>query len=200
MASVFISEIYNHDNYEKALKKAGFSIVINPDSADCMLLGGGGDIAPCLYGGTTVDARNVDIERDVRELFFVEKFIKNNKFVFGICRGLQVINVAFGGSLLQNIPIRHQFVTRDKLHAVTFSGKLKSLYGKTGIVNSAHHQAVDKLGKGLKETAVSDDSFIEGISGKNVLAVQFHPERSIPPAIDGGILFKEFFRMVSKAR
>lgn len=198
MANVFISGLYKHDNYEKALKKAGFSIVLNPDYADCVLLGGGGDIAPCLYGGTTIDARNVDIERDVRELFLVEKFLKNDKYVFGICRGLQVINVALGGTLLQNIPVRHQFVTRDKLHAVTFNGRLKSLYGKTGIVNSAHHQAIDRLGNGLKAVAVSDDLFIEGISGKNVFAVQFHPERSIPPAIDGGILFKEFFKTVSK--
>lgn len=197
MTKILIAGSYPHKNYHKAAKKSGFSVTLSPDEADCLLLGGGGDVAPCLYGSVNVAARNVDVERDVRELYLIRRFLKSGKHVFGICRGAQIINVAFGGTLIQDVPSRHAFSTRDRLHAATFSGELKKLYGDAAIVNSAHHQAIERLGKGLKVVALSDDGFIEGVCGNKVLAVQFHPERTFPPALDGGKLFSLFFKKAS---
>ena len=136
---------------------------MNPDEADCLLLGGGGDVAPCLYGGVGTNARDVDIERDVNELYLIRKFLKTDRYVFGICRGEQIINVYFGGTLYNTLSSRHAYRGRDRLHAATFKGLLKKTYGEAGIVNSAHRQAVQRLGSSLKATAIADDGEIEAI-------------------------------------
>ena len=198
MSKIFVYGKYPHQNYQKAVKKAGFTLTMNPNEADCLLLGGGGDVAPCLYGGVGIIARDVDIERDVNELYLIRKFLDTKRYVFGICRGEQIINVYFGGTLYNTLSSRHAYRGRDRLHAATFKGTLKSVYGAAGIVNSAHRQAVQKLGCSLKVSALSDDGEIEAIEGKNVLAVQFHPERTISPAIDGAKLFSAFFALAEK--
>ena len=198
MTKIFVYGKYPHQNYIKAVKKAGFTVTMNPDEADCLLLGGGGDVAPCLYGGVGTNARDVDIERDVNELYLIRKFLKTDRYVFGICRGEQIINVYFGGTLYNTLSSRHAYRGRDRLHAATFKGLLKKTYGEAGIVNSAHRQAVQRLGCGLKATAIADDGEIEAIEGKNVFAVQFHPERTVLPAIDGEKLFSAFLSLAEK--
>jgi putative glutamine amidotransferase len=106
--------------------------------------------------------------------------------IFGICRGLQIINVALGGSLIQDIPkdildhnISFKNKTKDRGHFVSIvkESKLHSLFKEEIEVNSYHHQAIDRLADGLTICAVSSDGIIEAIEGENILAVQWHPER-----------------------
>jgi putative glutamine amidotransferase len=102
--------------------------------------------------------------------------------VLGICRGLQVLNVATGGTLNQDVPAHSASYDDPDVpaHRVSFDehSRLRLLYGATTEVNSLHHQTVDRLGDGLTVTGRSDDGVIEGleIPGRDVLAVQWHPE------------------------
>ena len=95
----------------------------------------------------------------------------------GICAGIQSINVAFGGTLHQNIHGHSLGLDeRHEVHVRTDS-ELYRLYGKeTLMVNSLHHQAIDTLGEGLKVGAISPDGIIEEVEADNLLAVQWHPE------------------------
>ena len=128
--------------------------------------------------------------RDEFELAVLDLALQQKKPVLGICRGLQVINVFFGGTLLldvgnNNIANHEKMNGIDKEHLV--SVEKDSLFfdivdDTEGIVNSAHHQAIDILGKELKAVAYSNDNLIEAIEFKNaekpfLLAVQWHPER-----------------------
>ena len=128
--------------------------------------------------------------RDTFEISMVQKALKIGLPVLGICRGLQVMNVAMGGTLYQDIAtqlpgaIKHPCydTPRDKVHEVTVTehSKLHRISGTTRIgVNSRHHQGVKKLGNGLVATAYSEDGLIEAFecpAEKFVMAVQWHPE------------------------
>ena len=133
------------------------------------------------------------IFRDEFELTVLDLALQQKKPVLGICRGLQVINVFFGGTLLldigdRNIGFHAKTNNIDKQHAV-FVEKDSLFFNivqqEKGTVNSAHHQAIDVLGGQLKAVAFSDDNFIEAIELVDVkkpffLAVQWHPERMMP--------------------
>jgi len=166
---------YTPKNYLIALEKAGFVTTDDTEEADGLLLPGGGDIAPCLYGEPNVCSKNIDLERDNYELFLTGKFYLKAKPILAICRGLQVVNVFFGGSLKQDIDFHSD--NRDVPVHCSFYGKFKELYGAHGTVLCNHHQAVARLGRGLHILAVSDDNVIEAFSRNRVLATQFHPER-----------------------
>lgn len=137
--------------------------------------------------------------RDAAELDLLEHFTAEGKPVLGICRGLQTINVFFGGTLVQDLP-GHNALTRDRLHAVdTAVGTFGRLWGERTIVNSAHHQAVDRLGTGLQSVQWAPDGTVEALlhSKLPVWAVQWHPERLTGPmaiqgAADGGRLLEAF--------
>lgn len=148
-----------YQNYRKAISAAGgllrFSMDIG-EAAGCdgLLLPGGGDMEPWRYGQTNSASRGLEPERDAAELDLLEHFTAEGKPVLGICRGLQTINVFFGGTLVQDLP-GHNALTRDRLHAVdTAVGTFGRLWGERTIVNSAHHQAVDRLGTGLPVSPV----------------------------------------------
>lgn len=145
-------------NYERALEIAGGRPLASPDLRDAvrcaaLLLPGGGDMEPRRYGQANTASRGLEPERDAGELFLLEQFIMEKKPVLGICRGLQVLNVFFGGTLIQDLPGHSQAAGRDRLHRVrTAPSPLQDLFGETLVVNSAHHQAADRLGQGLRRS------------------------------------------------
>lgn len=168
---------------------------------DGLVLQGGIDICPEAYGQTPKDpAWAGDAIRDHYELELLRAFIEAGKPVLGVCRGAQLINVHFGGSLIQDIPSMwrgatvHQDTHRyDRLmHEVRFEpgSWLARFYGEqpqaTHRVTSIHHQCVDRLGEGLVVEAVSPaDGIIEAIRHRDahfVLGLQWHPEFHLSPA------------------
>ncbi len=177
------------------------------DGCDGLLLSGGEDIDPLLFGETpSPRLGRVDAPRDPFEIALLREAIRRDLPVFGICRGLQVLNVTLGGTLIQDIPSELPEAARhttgsDRLaiaHEVdiTPDSCLAGLLspGRIG-VNSFHHQAIKRLGDDLVITAVSpDDEVIEAVEMKErtfVVAVQWHPENFWKtPAFDG--LFSGF--------
>ena len=156
---------------------------------DGMLLPGGGDVEPSYYGQERTEKCGEPNElRDKGELRLLEAFLPTNKPIFGICRGVQVMNVYFGGTLYQDITTtqvqKHRdFKSRRKgCHKVRMMprSKLGKLMGSEwALVNSMHHQAVDTLGPGLNVAAVSEDGFIEAVElllHPFCIGVQWHPE------------------------
>ena len=195
-------------NYEAALRLAGAQAVAEPSSAEALLLTGGGDVAPWRYGQLPSGAADIDEARDARELALVRDFLARGLLVFGICRGLQVLNVFFGGTLRQHIEGHSQIDGRDRLHAVCAEkGLLHALYGPRFTVNSAHHQSAGRLGEGLCVLARADDGTVEALAHETlpVFAVQWHPERlcgafARPDAADGAALFAALLRRCKKVK
>ena len=191
---VFLSgERAKTKNYRKALIRAGFGITEDYRRADALCLCGGGDVAPCAYGAADLTSRDVDMLRDQKEFFYLKKFLCADKPVIAVCRGIQVVNVFFGGTLVQNVCGHDRICGLDRVHGAKFYGKLKKLYGDSGLINSAHHQAIDRLGNDLTVTAVSHDGIIEAVSGKNLSAFQFHPERLNKSVLCGEKIFASFY-------
>lgn len=161
---------------------------------DALVLCGGGDLDPALFHQEDQGSQPPDRNRDRAELALARAFLEAGKPVLGICRGEQVLNVALGGDLVQDLGpegnLFHAHDGADKLHPViTAPGSLlHRLYGPLVMVNSAHHQAVGRLGQGLTATARSEGGVIEALElpGRPVLGVQFHPERMITPATGEG--------------
>ena len=189
-------------NYENALSLIGARCAETPREADLLLLPGGGDVHPRFYGQQINGSTDIDEARDGRELALVDKFLRAGKPIVGICRGLQLLNVYFGGTLRQHIEGHSQIDGVDRLHAInTAPGLLRALYGARFTVNSAHHQAFDTMGEGLQVLACAPDGTAEAIAHKAlpVFAVQWHPERlcgafSRPEAVDGAALLSALLR------
>lgn len=185
--------------YIQALKEAGAQAVLAGEKMpegdfDGLLLCGGGDPDPALYGQKNQGSFAIDPARDQLELSCIHSFLKEKKPILGICRGMQILNIAFGGSLCQHLPTAalHLAQGAEVFHPLALSGGLKKLYGKTLSVNSSHHQGVERLGRGLLPLAQAEDGLIEAFCHESlpVLGVQFHPERMV----DGGKIFDWFLR------
>lgn len=176
MPLIFISNLVSV-NYEKALLASGFTFTYSDfEHSDGLLLPGGGDISPCLYGEVNQGSENINLKLDIFELYLVQKFLSRDKPILGICRGLQVINVFFGGTLIQNV--KGHSGMADVLVPCKFYGEFENYYGKKALVPCRHHQAVKTLGKSLKICGVSSDNVVEAFTFGKVIATQFHPERS----------------------
>lgn len=191
--------------YGEALLRAGavpFILVQTKDPAvikaqiaviDGLLLTGGGDIAPIFYGEEPyVQLGNVDADRDAYELALLQRAEELKKPVLGICRGIQVINVAYGGSVYQDLSqmeegvLQHmQRASRDSIsHSVEVvkGTHLAEILGESSMVNSFHHQAIKKVAPGFRVNAFSPDGVIEGIERIQayfMLGVQWHPEHLV---------------------
>ena len=199
MKTIYLSCTF--PNYLAALDLIGLLPCDTPGAADALLLTGGGDIHPRFYAQEADGAANIDEARDLHEFALVRRFSEQQKPIFGICRGMQVINVAFGGTLHRHIDGHGQLDGRDRIHAThTDSPLLRALYSDRFCVISAHHQSVDRLGTGLRAVQWADDGTVEALQHGTlpVFAVQWHPERlcgkfSRRDAVDGVLLLEAFF-------
>ena len=184
------------ENYVYALKLVGIDCDCNfsPKSLEKysgLLLSGGGDILSSFYNHK-IDCKNVNVLRDVNEFKILDYFYTNNLPILGICRGMQMINVYLGGRL-KNVA-NHQSKTGDDVyHEVKSSCKI---FNDLSLVNSNHRQCVDTISPFAQEVLTSNDGTIEGFAFKNVLAVQFHPERMDAKTIN--LIYGEFANLLKK--
>ena len=159
------------------------------ENCDGLVLTGGVDVMPELYGDWPDETVHFDAERDGAEFKLIDIAMKKGLPILGICRGLQILNVYFGGTLIIDLEKycgrNHKAISdnKDSLHGVrlTEGSCLRSFVGEEGgAVNSSHHQAVDRIGDGLRVAARADDGTVEAIEssrGLGILGVQWHPER-----------------------
>ncbi|MGI6182139.1 MAG: gamma-glutamyl-gamma-aminobutyrate hydrolase family protein [Agathobaculum sp.] len=150
---------------------------------DALLLAGGGDLHPALYGQaqTTESRISIDTTRDAEEQALFEAFFRRRKPILGICRGIQALNVFLGGTLRQHIS-GHMHCC----HAVSCGESLQPLIGSAPKVNSYHHQTVDCIAPDLSAAACAPDGTVEALIHVSapILGVQWHPERMVPPHCD----------------
>ena len=159
---------------------------------DGFLIPGGMDVDPSSYGEIMlVNCGDTDIDYDNYQINLINMIMETGKPILGICRGHQILNVALGGSLYQDIPseletdiIHNQTNPRyEPCHSVEIddSSFLYSLLGRSIEVNSKHHQSIKKVATGLEVVAVSSDGVIEAIEASDypIYGVQWHPENFI---------------------
>jgi putative glutamine amidotransferase len=216
--------VYVHHDYHKSVAANGGIPVILPfinsemtletlPLCDGIILSGGEDVDPQFYGkdphihlGPTLP------DRDLVEIEIVKYAIMHNIPILAICRGVQILNVALGGTLIQDIPsqmkepIQHsQTVERRRdTHWVTIStdSKLFQMLGADRIrVNSLHHQALDKVSNDLRVVAMSSDGIVEAVeyihSSTFTVGVQWHPESMASSNSSMNNLFIEFIKSSS---
>ena len=178
------------------------------ESADALLLTGGGDVDSRYFRQPPHEKSTpCSKERDETELLLAAAFVRAGKPVLGICRGVQVLNVALGGDLCQHVfdlpsvQIQHQ--DKDTRHRVRLvpESLLSSIFGHVPelTVNSTHHQAVQRPGDGLTISALSTDGVIEAVEmGDRVLGVQWHPERMLEEGMEP--IFRWFLGLAQGGR
>lgn len=175
-------------NYTAAVYFAGGIPICSTDSADSalcsgLLLPGGGDIGEKLDG---------------EEEKLIQSFVQRERPILGICRGMQALNIYFGGNLLDRIP-NHQQPQGDLIHRTLTAGRLARLIGRCPTVTSNHHQALRHLGRDLQAVQVAPDGIIEAVAHTTlpILGVQWHPERQSfclcrTDAVDAAPIFTHF--------
>ena len=178
--------------YRRALREAGLEpVTFAPDTGEPLdslhglLLTGGVDVDPALYGESPVpETETPDRERDDYESMLLRAALARDMPVLAICRGQQLFNVVCGGTLIQHLPnlARHQKKSGGApVHDVVLEGQMAHVFGTSRApVNSRHHQAADRVGDGLIVTARDpEDGVIEGFvypSARFAMGVQWHPE------------------------
>ena len=209
-------DMYRNENCYAAVEACGAAATLldlrggvgNVRDMDGILLPGGNDVNPALYHEDNTASRELNKRLDWFELAVLSEAVKYKIPVLGICRGHQLINVFFGGSLIQNIENCdiHDYYEdlRDRAHSSIIKNPsfLFHIYGTDRIgINSAHHQAIGVLGKGLREAQYSEDGLIEAIYHVElpIFGVQWHPERMClkntrPDTVDGLKLFWYFVK------
>jgi putative glutamine amidotransferase len=178
------------------------------DSVSGLVLTGGEDVDPARYGEKRHEKiRSINAARDTTEAALIEEAKARGKPVLAICRGIQILNVALGGTLVQDISSQlHTNIAHDedsprntRSHEISIEpGSLiaKAVGTEHCTVNSFHHQSVKRVADGMRVTARSPDGVIEGLESTDdwwVMAVQWHPEEMTdsPEPWDRG-LFKAF--------
>jgi putative glutamine amidotransferase len=186
--------------YAEGVRRAGGVPVLVPPGEprleellarlDAIILAGGGDLDPALYGGEAhPEVYNVDAERDRSELALVERLVERGKPTLGICRGVQALNVALGGTLHPHLPdvvgqaVVHRLPPREPTsHPVRLvpGSRLAVILGELEFdAPSWHHQAIDHPAPGLKVVAYAPDKSIEAVEMPAhpwLIGVQWHPE------------------------
>ncbi|MBD5548276.1 MAG: gamma-glutamyl-gamma-aminobutyrate hydrolase family protein [Lachnospiraceae bacterium] len=200
-------------NYEKAMQSLGVMSETSLHVPDVslysgLILPGGGDIDPRLFGQIPKGSRFFDPELDRLQLAVLKAFILDRKPVLGICKGMQLINIYFGGDMFQHLETSksHEYLGKDQVHGTTAEKDsfLEKLYGSSFPVNSAHHQGVDVPGQGIRYVQRAEDGVVEGLSHTYllVMGVQWHPERLCfehkrEDAVDGSLLLRHFVGLSS---
>ncbi|MGB1252669.1 MAG: gamma-glutamyl-gamma-aminobutyrate hydrolase family protein [Candidatus Promineifilaceae bacterium] len=207
-------------DYADAVRRAGgIPLLIQPGESrmdelvaflDGIILSGGGDVDPQYYTEERHEkVYAVDEERDSAEFKLTEIAIENDVPLFCICRGLQVLNVALGGTLIAHIPdampesmdhrhdpdVAPQFIQHDV--SVSAESRLGQIVASETVTTASwHHQAIDKLGNGLTVTASAADGIIEAVelADKPVMGVQWHPEATAAEDSDQQRIFDAFVR------
>lgn len=149
---------------------------------DGLVLSGGSDVDPSLYGQPRDRHTVVDERRDSFELRLLAAAEQRQIPVLAVCRGLQLVNVVRGGTLYQHLPEHARYdAPAEVVHQVELAegSRLHHLLGASVGVNSMHHQTIDRLGEGVIEVGWAEDGQIEAIEvpGSPILGVQWHPEK-----------------------
>jgi len=207
--------------YADAVRRAkGIPLLIQPGEPhldqlmsllDGLILSGGGDIDPLLYTSENhAEVYWVSEERDKAEFALAEAALAAEMPLFGICRGFQVLNVKLGGSLITHIPdalpdaIPHRQEPYGPIQhdiQVEADSKLAEMMKANHIKTASwHHQAIDRLGDGLRVVAQAEDGIIEAVEmpDKPVIAVQWHPELTAAQDHSQQSLFDEFVRLAAQ--
>lgn len=188
------------ENYVDALRRAGaYATLLLPgddrspdellDRLDALMLVGGGDVVPERYGREAVDeVYGLEPDRDDFEIALLLRSVERDLPTLCICRGMQVMNVAFGGDLVQHLPADDRFMTHgvpseaeSLLHDVKLlaGSRIAEAAGSEVVSSSSHHhQGVDRLGDGLVATGWTEDGLIEAIESERgwMIGAQWHPE------------------------
>lgn len=191
--------VCRHHYIDCVLKAGGMPLVLPLDDVesavdlcDGFLFSGGPDIDPQIFGEEKLECcGRISAPRDQYELSLLPVVLQRSKPILAICRGIQVLNVALGGTLYQDLPAqrpsgvchRMTVVSSDVIHGIEIidNTPLRNLLGREHtMVNSYHHQAIKDLGDGLDIAALSEDGVIEGVyltTQPFCLGLQWHPER-----------------------
>ncbi|MBN1878194.1 MAG: gamma-glutamyl-gamma-aminobutyrate hydrolase family protein [Anaerolineae bacterium] len=208
------------ETYIHAIRRVGGTPVIVPpvvmdsdwpllvERLDGLLLSGGGDVVPGLYGQDTESCDGMDEERDLSELGLVRAYFKSGKPILGICRGHQVLNIALSGTLYQDIAthipdaLDHTYTparsVETPVHRVTLTqdSRLAFIFGSTLLdVNSAHHQSVKEPGARVSIVGYAPDGVVEALevpAHPFCLSVQWHPEAMVKASASMWPLFEAF--------
>jgi putative glutamine amidotransferase len=219
---IAITDCGKFDNYRRWIESETGAQVVklsmlsknasDMDDCDGVIFSGGEDLHPRLYGKPEFELKyglkEIIPERDQFEYQVIAKAFTDKKPVLGICRGLQLINVFLGGSLVPDIPAVHHSMAHGKQNGVdqthfvqvVADTLLYAICGpEHGSINSAHHQSVDRPGELLRVSAFSEPSIVEAMewrepAGKSwLLMVQWHPERMSDLSSPFSVLIKKAF-------
>ncbi len=207
---------YVSDSYVQAIRHANGIPILLPlvksktaieeyvTLCDGFLFCGGGDVTPLLFGQEPEHGiGKTDISLDLFQIRMMKKILESDKPILCICRGMQILNIACGGSIYQDLrnldfePINHMQTSisrKDISHKVYFSenSKLAEMLGSFAYTNSFHHQAINRLGKDLIASGHTGDDIIEAIempSHTFVIGVQWHPECMLESSSNMKLLF-----------
>lgn len=165
------------------------SLEIELSRCDGLIIPGGNDVNPKRYNQENLYSHSIEESIDQLDIDSIEIMDRLNKPIFGICRGLQILNVAFGGTLIQDInkqlhvKSNHNYSYLNNMplngHKIYIKEETRlSRILKTNIeVNTYHHQCIDTIAPNFNVSAYSEDGLIEAIETEKILAVQWHPER-----------------------
>lgn len=186
MKKVLIFSKTEVPNYIRGCELVGLDYVVscevkNLDGYDGLILvGSTSSTDPSLYGASIINCTEIDRDFDLACIEVIKHFISKNKPILGICKGIQIINVALGGTLNQNIKNHKKsgLVNAHKVYKVS-DNLLSEFYGDEFYVNSTHMQCVDKVAPTLHVTFVSKSGSVEAVEHENgkVIGVQWHPEK-----------------------
>lgn len=205
-------------NYSDAVKQLGAVPYTSLSTENInlysgLILPGGGDIHPRFLHSSSSKLHliNVDSKLDFAQFQLLKLFIEAKKPILGICKGMQLINVHYGGTIIQHLSTasKHTYNHKDQVHKTINlpfpNNPFFSLYGSTMITNSAHHQGVGILGKDLLLSQYTTDEVVEGIVHESlpIIGVQWHPERMCfshfkQEVSDGSLLLAHFLKLCSQ--
>ena len=183
-------------NYIRPLESAGaITVILSPepsqirhyvDTLDGLFLTGGDDIHPKYFGQRkkSVPMKLSPDKRTIFEIKMARTFVRKKKPFLGLCLGAQTLNVALGGTIIQDLRSQKKEAYNHKMgtHRITLAknSRLKNILRRDALkVNTNHHQAIDRVGRNLRAVAWSGDGVIEAIEGKGrgfALGIQWHPE------------------------